>query len=83
MALVVKCHNCGSEDIVLLERVTCRTPIQSWRYDEDRVLQHEFSGGTEIDWNSQRPDDAETPYECLECGTELGIIGLEVEENEG
>lgn len=81
MTLIMKCGECGSSDIVLLESVVCRTPIGSWSRDADGILQYELMGGTDVDWNSQRPIDEELPYECSECGCGLSDAGLDAEES--
>lgn len=62
------CPHCGSEYFVTRDMIYAYASIDSWYIDDDGLLCPEFTGDTDVDWNSQRARDTDRPYECVECG---------------
>lgn len=86
MTITVKCRSCGSVDIHALDIVIVTSQVLTWKRDEDAdkregnvVVPYNFGAG-ETHWDSSKPLDDATPYECGHCLTRLGNDDLVIEE---
>lgn len=76
--LQVRCPECGSsEHIVGLDTIMATAGIIGWTRNEKGELEPEWSGNTDVDWDSQSADDEDYPYYCTSCGTHLSAAQLE------
>lgn len=78
----VSCPHCGSTDLVSYDVVIATAGITGWTRDAAGKLHPEYGGGSDVDWDSQRPKDPQRPYQCEGCDAMLAVSELVVAEVE-
>ena len=70
-----RCPTCDSSGIVEEDVVFAYAGINGVHGDGTI----EWSGESEVDWNTQRPAHDPPHYNCEACGTRLKLVGTEFE----
>jgi hypothetical protein len=78
MPINVTCGSCGSDNLASRDIVSCSADVISgqWTRAANGDLQAEFTGDTDVHWDSQRVEDEEYPYYCRSCDTDLRLRDL-------
>lgn len=75
--LVARHTACGESNISSNDVIDANAAIQGWELQPDGSYEPEYTGHTEVEWNSQRPADPEKLYFCHECGEPIAASDLE------
>jgi len=81
MSITLTCAKCGAEDSIVADDVVQLVAnAASWDMSPDGMtLEPEWEGGSDVDWDTQRPRDPKWPYCCSECGKSYSpgqLVGL-------
>lgn len=70
------CPQCGEADIQTNEVVSCSATIKHFALGADGVMEPDYTGFTEVVWESQREADKARPYCCGSCDEDLALEDL-------
>jgi hypothetical protein len=80
--ITVSCPHCGSNDIAAYDTVKATAKVTGWRRCSDGSLEPEYGNGTDVDWNTQSPEDDAKPFGCTACDTLLSESELVIDSGE-
>lgn len=65
--LVGRCPKCNSDELYSSDVVNATAGIMYWVRDNSGVVSPEYEGESKVEWSSQRPKNANKPYQCPDC----------------
>ncbi len=72
--IILPCPKCGdTEQLFALDKIEGMAGIQGFERDKDGALEPEYTGDTDMLWDTQRPLYEEAPYYCRGCSSHLAI----------
>ena len=74
--MIGKCPKCESENIVAEDVLQSSSDIVNWDREENGTMYPNYTGETEVWWDTSRPRMADKPFACTECGMELALTDI-------